>query len=287
MSQCPDFRDEETALQHLGRTGGLDSDHVLLRIKLRIAAFMPKTRREENPQEEGNAAPSEEILREKRIRIDWKKLYDDSQLKEKFNEKLDALILEKGLSTTDISSWEGSSCFFDTFTELIELVSQEVAPAERKTKCPLRFQMREEELLDAISERNKVAAMHMRNPDPLTKTKFASARKHVKRVVKEAKNRWMETKLEEIENYRNQPRNHWKSAREIVDGYTNHRRKPKVIKMKKADGSLASNDEESAQVFKDHFEKNVFNLNEESSYEDSIFNEIDPIPHVIRNLEKS
>jgi hypothetical protein len=187
--------------------------------------------------------------------------------------------LEKGLSTTaDISSWEGPSCFFDTFTELIEHVGREVAPAERKTKRPTWFEMREDELLDAISVRNKAAAIYMRNPNPLTKTKFASARKHVKRVVKEAKNRWMQTKLEEIENYRNQPRNHWKSAREIVDGYTNHHRKPKVIKMKKPDGSLARTEEESAKVFKDHFEKNVFNRNEESSYEDSIFDEIDPIP---------
>jgi hypothetical protein len=30
--------------------------------------------------------------------------------------------------------------------------------------------------------------------------------------------------------------------------------------------------------FKDHFEKNAFNRNEESSYDDTIFNEIDPIP---------
>jgi hypothetical protein len=30
--------------------------------------------------------------------------------------------------------------------------------------------------------------------------------------------------------------------------------------------------------FKDHFEKNVFNRNEESSYDDTIFDEIDPIP---------
>jgi hypothetical protein len=116
--------------------------------------------------------------------------------------------------------------------------------------------------LDAISVLNKAATMYMRNPDPLTKTKFVSARKHVKRVVKEAKNRWMQTKLEEIENYKDQPRNRWK----IVDGYTGHHSKPKVIKMKKTNGSLASNS----------FQE--FNRNEESSYEDSIFNEIDPIP---------
>jgi hypothetical protein len=48
--------------------------------------------------------------------------------------------------------------------------------------------------------------------------------------------------------------------------------------MMKPNGTLASNQEESAKVFKDHFEKNVFNRNEASSYDDSIFDEIDPIP---------
>jgi hypothetical protein len=47
--------------------------------------------------------------------------------------------------------------------------------------------------------------------------------------------------------------------------------------MMKPDGTLASNQEESAKVL-NHFEKNVFNRNEESSYDDTIFDEIDPIP---------
>jgi hypothetical protein len=42
-------------------------------------------------------------------------------------------------------------------------------------------------------------------------------------------------------------------------------------------GTLARNQEESAEVFKDHFEKNVFNRTEESSYDDTIFDEIGPI----------
>jgi hypothetical protein len=36
--------------------------------------------------------------------------------------------------------------------------------------------------------------------------------------------------------------------------------------MMKSNGTLASNQEESAKVLKVHFEKNVFNRNEESSY---------------------
>jgi hypothetical protein len=47
--------------------------------------------------------------------------------------------------------------------------------------------------------------------------------------------------------------------------------------MSKPDGTLAINQEESVKVFKYHFEKNVFNRNEETSYDDTIFNEINPI----------
>ncbi len=73
------------------------------------------------------------------------------------------------------------------------------------------------ELLEVISKRDMATIMHMRTPDPLTKENLADARKQVKRVVKETKNRWLQTKLDEIENHKDQPRNHWRAAREIVD----------------------------------------------------------------------
>jgi hypothetical protein len=97
--------------------------------------------------------------------------------------------------------------------------------------------------------------------------------------VKEAQARWVQTKLEDIENYKDQPRNHWRAARELVAGLLKgHHKKTRIIKMMKPNGTLASNQVESAKVFKDHFEKNAFNRNEASSYDDTIFDEIDPIP---------
>jgi hypothetical protein len=93
----------------------LESDHMALKIKLRIAAFIPKKKRDEHAEERPAAELPEEPLKKKRIRIDWQKLFSDSQLKKQFNEKLDTLILEKGLSTADIQSWNRPKCFFDTF----------------------------------------------------------------------------------------------------------------------------------------------------------------------------
>jgi hypothetical protein len=73
-----------------------------------------------------------------------------------------------------------------------------IAPSDVKKKRLLWFEMSADELLDAIGMRDTATIMHMRNPDPDTKAKLATARKYVKRVVNEAKNRWMLTKLEEI-----------------------------------------------------------------------------------------
>ncbi len=120
---------------------GVESDHMTLRIKLRIAAFIPK----KQAQEKEPAELPEETPKKKRIRIDWQKLSSDSQRKKQFNENLDTLILEKGLSTADIQSWNGPKCFFDTSTELIYPVAYELAPSDtccRKKKRPPWYGLR-------------------------------------------------------------------------------------------------------------------------------------------------
>jgi hypothetical protein len=54
----------------------------------------------------------------------------------------------------------------------------------------------------------------MHNPSPDTKAKLATARKHAS--SEGSADRWVQTKLEEIENCGDQPRNHWRAARELV-----------------------------------------------------------------------
>jgi hypothetical protein len=56
---------------------------MTLRIKLRIAAFIQKKQAQANKPAELPA----ETPKKKRIRIDWQKLFSDSQLKKQFNEK--------------------------------------------------------------------------------------------------------------------------------------------------------------------------------------------------------
>jgi hypothetical protein len=102
--------------------------------------------------------------------------------------------LEKGLSTADIPNWNGPKCFLDTFTELIEHVAYEVAPSDMKKERPPWSEMSADELLDAIAMRDTATIIHMRNPDLDTKAKLVTTRKHVKRVVKEAKVGWIQTK---------------------------------------------------------------------------------------------
>jgi hypothetical protein len=87
---------------------------------------------------------------------------------------------------------------------------------------------REDNTVLANEIRRYVATViHMRNPDPFTKEKLAQTHGNMLseyEFVKETKSR-IHTKLDEIENHKDQLRNHWRAAREIVDGYTGHQAK--------------------------------------------------------------
>jgi hypothetical protein len=146
---------------------------------------------------------------------------------------------------------------------LIEHVACEVAPHDMKKRRPTWFELSLDELLDAIAMRDIATVIHRKNPvegDNGTKAKLATARKHIKRVVKEAKVRSILSKREDIENHEDEPRDHWKAVGDLNAGvHSGHINQARNIKMMKPDGNLARNEEESAQVFRDHFEQNVFN----------------------------
>jgi hypothetical protein len=95
---------------------------------------------------------------------------------------------------------------------------------------------------------------------------------------KEAQTRWVQTKLEEIENCGDQPRNHWRAARELVAGLLKgHHKKTRIIKMMKADGTLASNQEEKPKSSKT-ISKRTYSIEMRSLATMTLFDEIDLIP---------
>ena len=51
------------------------------------------------------------------------------------------------------------------------------------------------------------------------------------------------------------PKDAWKATYEIANGMYGHHKKATTMKMKKADGTMAKNDTENAEVFEDHFKK--------------------------------
>jgi hypothetical protein len=54
------------------------------------------------------------------------------------------------------------------------------------------------------------------------------------------------------------PKRAWDVIREIQEGLQGHHRSPQIMKMELPDGSLATNDEQNANVFEPHLTK-VFN----------------------------
>jgi hypothetical protein len=82
-------------------------------------------------------------------------------------------------------------------------------------------------------------------------------------------------KIEEIESINENPRNAWKSIQEITEGFSGYQKKAVTIKMKKANGKYEINDNEYAEVFKQHFEQ-LYNM--ERTYDNTVIEEIPPNP---------
>jgi hypothetical protein len=105
----------------------------------------------------------------------------------------------------------------------------------------------------------------------------ATKRQILLKAKVDARIKWLSSKLTEIERLDNNPRDVWKSFREVNAGFTGHHNKAVNMKMKKADGTMAKTDKENAEVMLKHFEQ-VANQQELSSYDPLILDKIPTCP---------
>jgi hypothetical protein len=187
------------------------------------------------------------------------------------------------LETRDLynfATWDfEKACPYDEFAEAMRVTAEKISPSDGKKKRPPWFEYSEAELMRAIGDRNTATLTYFKHRSPANKIQLAAERKKVKKTIIDARNKWLGIKITEIENLDQDPRSAWKAIREINDGFSGHHKKATIIKMRKPDGTLAKNEQENAQVFLSHFEK-VANLREESSFDPTIFQEIDQLPTV-------
>jgi hypothetical protein len=131
--------------------------------------------------------------------------------------------------------------------------------------------------MNAIREHDKATINVKTHRCEENKIIAATKRQILLKAKVDARIKWLSSKLTEIEQLDNSPRDAWKSFREVNAGFTGHHNKAVNMKMKKADGTMAKTDKENAEVMFKHF-KQVTNRQELSSYNPLILNEIPTRP---------
>jgi hypothetical protein len=131
--------------------------------------------------------------------------------------------------------------------------------------------------MNAIRERDKATINLKTHCCEENKVIAATKRQILLKAKVDARIKWLSSKLTEIERLDNNPRDAWKSFREVNAGFTGHHNKAVKLKMKKADGTIAKTDKENAHVMFKHF-KQVTNQQELSSYNPLILDKIPTCP---------
>jgi Reverse transcriptase (RNA-dependent DNA polymerase)/Endonuclease-reverse transcriptase len=237
--------------------GGVLSDHKALNATVRIAHYIPKKKHNKNGKCNKNEETKEQQTNQRK-RINWSLI---TQEPKKFNDELEQQL------NNDTS--------YKNFTDAITQAAIKIAADNGNRKRPTWFIKAEDKLNKLIEKRNTAIKHHEKNPSEETKSKIQQARRELKNGKEHAKTTWLQEKIEEIENMNENPRNAWKSIKEITNGFTGHQTQAVTIKMKKSNGKYATSDTENAEVFQQHFEK-LYNM--ERTYDQSIIEEIPPNP---------
>ena len=263
---------------------GMESDHLMVTSVMHIAKFIPKkkNRKRDNAETINN---DETEKRRQKTKIDWdllrkrKSATFNAELKHILDQQQQqARTEEENDDNNDNNTWTpDKGCPYENLVEAIETAAAKVAPSDGKTKRPPWFRMNETVLMDAIKERDKATINLKTHRSEENKVIAATKRQILLKAKVDARINWLDSKLNEIEQLDNNPRDAWKSFREINAGFTGHHKKAINMKMRKTNGTMAKTDKENAEVMFKHFEK-VTNRQELSSYDPTILDEIPTRP---------
>ena len=213
-----------------GRTNPiLDSDHLAIKCKLRVAVRLKKR---------------STSARQQLLKLDTAMLKDQGKASE-----FCQLVAEK-------YNLDGSAS--DTYTKLssaMEAAAKEKFTLKSKAQ-PSWFLASEEKLSKLVEDRNAAMSSHFKHRTRSVATRLRTARKNLKRAVAEAKNNWIKEKCKQMNEVCMQRGTGqcWKALSEIKKGLS--KTTPAAEKMMtKADGTKCATTEENAEVFRVHFEK--------------------------------
>ena len=212
---------------------------------MHIAKFIPKkeNRKVRNDDETPNCEETEK--RRQKTKIDW-----DLLRKKKpaiFNAELKNILKQQQQQQqtrteedddkddkNHNNTWTPEKgCPYETLIQAIETAAIKTAPSDGKTKRPPWFRMDETNLMQAIRERDEAILNLKTHRCEQNKIIAATKRQTLLKAKVEARNKWLGNKLNEIEQLDNNPRDAWKSFREVNAGFTGHHNKAVNMKMKK------------------------------------------------------
>ena len=177
---------------------------------------------------------------------DWKEIKENDERFREFNSKIREATNE-------------NTCYTDFHSAILEAgASTATKPKEVRRGW---FEMSREILQPLVQRKNKLCTRLRRVPaavKELFKETLNDLKKQVKEAVEEAKAKWSAVMATAINAMNDQPKEAWKKFRAVEDGVTGHHTKPRTMRMRKSDGTLANNDKDNMHIFSNHLNR-VYN----------------------------
>ena len=207
----------------------LDSDHLAVICKLRIAARLKKR----------NTTPRQKLLK-----------LDTSELKEKgrFAEFCNSVMEKFDNSAGDLD-------YYTRVSNAMEEAAKEILPNKPRAQ-PSWFAIAKEKLSKLIEERNSAMAVSFQHRTRSHTQRLRKARKNLKAAVTEAKNAWIKDKWNQLNKGHLQKgtATYWQALGEIKKGLSKTA-SAAVKMMTKDNGTKCVSSEENSEVFRAHFDK--------------------------------
>lgn len=206
---------------------GLSTDHscVCIDYKLPFESLTSNNIQLKNKKNEKNIRRNTDI--------------SDAQ-KEKFNDEMKSILQEK----TNISAGE--------LSKALKFVASETLPILEKNQNDW-YKQDEDNL-------SKLIKLKRNAEKTKNKSNCKETRKNLKKAIKEAKNKWILSKIETLENIDHNPFDAWKALEMLQKGISHHHSdsSSKYVKLRKEDGTLTDIPKEQVQIHANFFGKEIF-----------------------------
>ena len=217
--------------------GTAPSDHAAIKMVIRHGV-RKKTRGRKPKKEE---------------KIYWRGL-ENNEVRKLFEITAEQLVAEIKETKDTITIKDINDC--------INEAGKQTIPSEKRSRNSW-FRDDVKRLVPAIEDRNDKYDTWSKDPSDQNRLEFTKARNNLNKIKRCAIAKWMENIANECDDaaIKCDPKRAWEVIREIQQGLQGHHREPQIMKMRLENGTLATNDEENADVFEPH-SFNVFNRND-------------------------